>query len=198
MEVTDQEKDAPGSLRLGGAGHGEARGGPKFSGFAPGLSFGVRPVFAGRSRCHVRINGFGFDAATPVARKLNIRAGGDFFDYSTHFQEQGANVAVNLQLRTGHASVDWFPWKSFRVSPMVEFANNNRVRATAVIPAGDTFSLSGQEYISSLTDPLLGSGSVDFRKTSPGFTVGFGNIRPPDITSVSSWNWGSTMSANPD
>jgi hypothetical protein len=128
---------------------------------------------------HAGINGIGFDAATPVARRLNIRAGGDFFGYSTHFQEQGANVAVNLQMRTGHASVDWFPWKSFRVSPMVEFANNNRVRVTAVIPPGDSVSLNGQEYISSLTDPLHGSGSVDFRKTSPGLTIGFGNIHPP-------------------
>jgi hypothetical protein len=65
-----------------------------------------------------------------------------------------------------------------RLSPLVVFANNNRGRATAVIPAGETFPLNGEQYASSPTDPLHGSGSVDFRKTSPGFSLGFGNIAP--------------------
>jgi hypothetical protein len=128
---------------------------------------------------HAGLNGIGFDVATPIARKFNIRTGGDFFSYSANFQEEGANVAVDLHMCAGHASLDWFPWKSFRASPIVEFANNNRVRATAVIPPGDNVTLNGQEYISSPTDPLHGTGSVDFRKTSPGFTVGVGNVHPP-------------------
>jgi hypothetical protein len=38
--------------------------------------------------------------------------------------------------------------------------------------------LNGQDYISSFTDPLHGGGSVDFRKASPGFTLGMGNVIP--------------------
>jgi hypothetical protein len=127
---------------------------------------------------HAGLNGIGFDVATPFTRRFQIRAGGDFFSYSTHFQEQGASVAVNLRMRGGHASLDWFPWRGFRLSPMVEFANNNHVGATAAIPPRAKVTLNGQEYISSLTDPLHGSGSVDFRKTSPGLTVGLGNAHP--------------------
>lgn len=123
--------------------------------------------------------GSGFDVATILSTRLNLRAGSDFFAYSDTFAEEGANVDVNLRLRSGHASLDWFPFDGrFRLSPLVVFANNNNARGTALIPSGSTVTLSGQDYISSYTDPLHGSGSVSFRKVSPGFSLGFGNIIP--------------------
>jgi hypothetical protein len=128
---------------------------------------------------HTGFGGAGFDLATPLSRNFNVRAGSDFFSYSTTFQEQGANVAVNLHMQSGHASLDWFPFGGrFRLSPQMVFANNNRVRATALIPSGSAVTLNGQDYVSSFTDPLHGSGSVVFRKVSPGLTFGFGNIIP--------------------
>jgi hypothetical protein len=128
---------------------------------------------------HVGIGGAGFDIATPLSRNFNVRAGSDFFSYSTTFQEQGANVAINLHMQSGHTSLDWFPFGgSFRLSPQLVFANNNRVQATASIPSGSTITLNGQDYISSFADPLHGSGSVEFRRVSPGFSFGFGNIIP--------------------
>jgi hypothetical protein len=128
---------------------------------------------------HTGFGGAGFDIATPLSRVFNVRAGSDFFSYSTTFQEQGANVGINLHMQSGHASLDWFPFGGrFRLSPVVVFANNNRVLATALIPSGSTVTLNGQDYISSLTDPLHGSGSVEFRKVSPGFTFGLGDIIP--------------------
>lgn len=123
--------------------------------------------------------GAGFDIATPLARKFNLRAGANFFSYATSFQEQGANVAINLHMMSGHTALDWFPFGGrFRMSPQLIFANNNRIQATALIPSGSTVTLNGQNYISSYTDPLHGSGLIDFRKASPGFTFGFGNILP--------------------
>jgi hypothetical protein len=134
----------------------------------------------------VGLGGTGFDVATPLAIRFNLRAGGDFFNYATTFQEQGANVGVNLHLRSGHAALDWFPFGGhFRVSPQLVFGNNNRVLATAVIPSGSTVTLSGQDYISSYTDPLHGSGRIDFNKVSPGLSFGFGNIIPRDRSRVS-------------
>ncbi len=128
---------------------------------------------------HLGIAGGGFDVATPLATHFNLRAGADFFSYSDSFTEQGADVTAALQLRSGHANLDWFPFHNgLRISPMVNVVNNNTVRATALVPAGSTITLNGQDYTSSATDPLHGSGSVGFRKTSPGLTVGWGNIVP--------------------
>jgi hypothetical protein len=141
-----------------------------------GLGFATRVGFGGA----------GFDIATPLARKFNLRAGTDFFNYDTSFQEEGADVEVNLHLRSGHVTLDWFPFGGhLRLSPQLVFGNNNRVLATAVIPSGSTVTLNGQDYISSYSNPLHGSGRIDFHKVSPGFSFGFGNIIPRDRSHVS-------------
>jgi hypothetical protein len=145
----------------------------------PAVADNVRPFSRMGIDAHVGLNGIGFDVATNLSRKFNFRSGADFFSYGTSFQEQGANVTADLRLRSGHASLDWFPFGgSFRLSPLLVYGNGNRVIATALVPSGSTITLNGQDYISSLTDPLHGSGSVDFRKISPGFSLGFGNIIP--------------------
>ena len=125
--------------------------------------------------------GTGFDVATPLATKFNFRVGTDFFNYATTFQEQGANVGINLHLRSGHVALDWFPFGGhLRLSPQLVLGNNNRILATATIPSGSTVTLNGQDYISSYADPLHGSGRIDFRKISPGLSFGFGNLIPRD------------------
>jgi hypothetical protein len=136
-----------------------------------GLGLATRVGFAGT----------GFDVATPLATRFNLRAGTDFFNYATTFQEEGANVGINLRLRSGHAALDWFPFGGhFRLSPQLVFGNNNRILATAIIPSGSIVTLNGKDYISSYTDPLHGSGRIDFRKVSPGLSLGFGNFIPRD------------------
>jgi hypothetical protein len=128
---------------------------------------------------HAGLNGIGFDVATPLARKFNLRAGADFFSYNTSFTDQGADITIDLRLRSGHASLDWFPFGGrFRLSPLLVFGNNNLASGTALVPAGSTITLDGQDYISSYTDPLHGNGSIDFRKIAPGLSLGFGNIIP--------------------
>lgn len=127
----------------------------------------------------VGFNGVGADVATPLSRRLNLRVGGAAFKYSDTFVEQGANVTANLQLRSGHAMIDLFPFHNgFHVSPMLVYANNNNARGAVIVPAGSTITLNGSNYVSSTADPLHGSGSIDFRKTSPGLTVGWGNLVP--------------------
>jgi hypothetical protein len=125
--------------------------------------------------------GTGFDVATPLATRFNLRVGADFFSYATSLREEGANVGINLRMRSGHAALDWFPFGGhFRLSPLVVLGNNNRMLANAVIPSGSTVTLNGQDYISSYSDPLRGSGRIDFRKVSPGLSVGFGKFIPRD------------------
>jgi hypothetical protein len=138
-----------------------------------------RPLSALGFATRVGLAGTGFDIATPLATRFNLRAGGDFFSYATTFLEQGANIGVNVHLRSGHAAIDWFAFGGhFRLSPQLVFGNNNRILATAVIPSGSTVTLNGEDYISSYSDPLHGSGRIDFHKVSPGLSLGFGNVLP--------------------
>jgi hypothetical protein len=123
------------------------------------------------------LGGAGVDVVTPLARKFNVRAGAEYFSYSTTFRDQGADVAVQLRMQSGHASLDWLNFGGgIRLSPVVVFNNDNRAQATALVPPGNTVTLNGQDYVSSTTDPLHGAGSFDFHKVSPGFTLGWGNI----------------------
>jgi hypothetical protein len=146
---------------------------------APALPSTVPPFSSLGFSLYAGLGGAGLDLATPISRKFNLRAGPEYFSYSTTFQDQGANVAVQLRMQSAHASLDYFPFThQFRLSPIMVFANDNRARATALVPPGSTITLNGQDYLSSSTDPLHGAGSVDFRKVSPGFTVGWGNIIP--------------------
>ena len=151
----------------------------KFTAASPVLPRTFRPFSKIGIDSYAGIGGIGLDVAAALSRRFNLRAGSEYFGYSTTFVDQGANIAINVRMQSGHASLDWFPFSGgFRLSPLVVFANNNRVRATAMVAAGNTITLNGQDYVSSTTDPLHGAGSVDFRKTSPGFTVGWGNNIP--------------------
>jgi hypothetical protein len=38
--------------------------------------------------------------------------------------------------------------------------------------------MNGSNYVSSNSDPLRGSATVDFRRVAPGVTLGFGNLVP--------------------
>lgn len=128
---------------------------------------------------HVGINGIGADVALAFATHFNLRLGGQLFGYSTSFQEEGANVNATLRLGGGRASLDWFPFHNgFHVSPLIVFLNQTNVRATIIVPPGQTISLDNGDYRSSQTDPLHGSASVGVWKTSPGLTIGYGNIVP--------------------
>jgi hypothetical protein len=153
---------------------------------AIGAARSYRPFSSMGLGTRVGFGGIGFDLATPLAKTLNLRAGTDFFGYDTSFQEQGANVGITLHLRSSHGALDWFPFGGrFRVSPQIVFGNNNRILATAIIPSGSTITLNGQDYISSYTDPMRGSGRIDFRKVSPGLSFGFGNLIPRDRSHLS-------------
>ena len=122
--------------------------------------------------------GVGVEAAVPVLHKLNIRAGGNFISYSHAFHQDGVTYNGSLSWRSGEASVDWFPFGGFHVSPGLLFYNGNRITATALVPGGQTFTLSGTTYMSNAADPVNGSGAVNFTKVDPKITFGFGNLVP--------------------
>ena len=130
---------------------------------------------------NISIGGIGGEFAVAVQRHLNVRLGGQFFGYAGSFQEQGAIVNGNIRLGGGRGSLDWFPFHNgFHLSPSVFFLNQTAIRATVIVPPGEDVSVGGGDYVSSNADPLHGSASIGLRKTSPGFTIGWGNLIPRD------------------
>lgn len=147
----------------------------------------VMPVAAGRSGpfsalavgVNVGLLGVGFEAATPLSNHLNLRAGGNFFNFSDTFSTDGVNYNANLRFRSADASVDWFPWANgFHVSPGALLYNGNQVTARTAVPADNTFTLNNTTYLSSPSDPVSGNGSLTFSKAAPKITIGFGNMIP--------------------
>jgi hypothetical protein len=139
------------------------------SGF-PGIGVGVK----------VGLFGVGVEGAVPVGRHLNVRGGGNFFNYSDTLTQDGINYAASLRFRSGEASLDWFPWAGgFHISPGALLYDDNQVSGSANVAAGKTFTLNDTTYTSSATDPVTGTGGLTFpNKTAPKLTVGWGNLVP--------------------
>ena len=144
----------------------------------------IRPFSALGIDAKVGANGIGFDVATPLAPKLNLRGGASFFGYTVdNLVEDGFNIKGNLTLRSVNASVDWFPFSNgFRISPGIMLYNGNRFHGTATVPAGSTITLNNTDYTSDPSDPLVATfDSPNNRfgnRVGPTITTGWGNIIP--------------------
>src|SRR6185312_10078030 len=106
--------------------------------------------------------GIGFQAATPLAARLNLSGGANFFSYNDNLTIDGLHYKANLHLRSAEASLDWFPLGGFHISPGALLYNGNQVTGNAAVPGGETFTLN----------------DVNFNKAAPKLTVGFGNMLP--------------------
>ncbi len=123
--------------------------------------------------------GVGAEAATPLTFRSNLRAGFNLFSYDRGFNKDGITYAGQLRFHSIEAHYDWFPFGgSFHVSPGVLVYNGNQIAANASVPGGKTFTLNNTPYASDPTDPITGTGKVDFAKAGPMFTVGWGNLLP--------------------
>jgi hypothetical protein len=123
--------------------------------------------------------GAGFQVATPLSRNFNLRGGANFFSFTYDFGTDGADYNFDLQLRSGQASLDWFPFRgSFHVSPGL-IVYKSQLSGTATMPAGKSFLLGSESFTSSPTDPVHGDASLTFsRSLMPLLTFGLGNIIP--------------------
>jgi hypothetical protein len=142
-------------------------------------------VHAGKSRNEVGIAvkisslGAGAEVGVPLGQKFNVRGGFNALSYSRGFDKDGIHYAGNLSWRSGEANLDWFPFGGrFRLSPGLLLYNGNKVTATSTVPGGKTFTLNNVTYTSKASDPVHGTGNLDFTKAAPTFRIGFGNLIP--------------------
>jgi hypothetical protein len=121
--------------------------------------------------------GYGGQIATPIVRWLNLRAGIDLFNFDYGLGVDGANYEGELHLKSGQASVDFFPCHcGFHLSPGVMIFRS-AASASVTVPGGSTFELGNQAFTSSASDPVSGSANINFTRTMmPMFTFGFSNM----------------------
>jgi hypothetical protein len=122
--------------------------------------------------------GAGIEVATPLTRRLNVRGGFNMMRLDHTFTDSGIQYSGQLRFQSAEAHLDWFPFWGFHVSPGVLFYNGNHINAIAMVPGGQTFSVSGTTYESDPTAPVTGTGKLDFVKVAPSLMLGVGNLIP--------------------
>jgi hypothetical protein len=142
---------------------------------APRSAEGPRRIGLGAK---ISLLGIGGEAAVRVSNRINVRGGGNFFNYSRGFDKDGINYAGQLAFRSAEAHLDWFPLGGFHLSPGLLFYNDNHIAATATVGSGQQFTLGGASYTSSAANPITGTAKVGFNKVAPSFLLGFGNLIP--------------------
>jgi hypothetical protein len=122
--------------------------------------------------------GVGIEVATPLAKKFNVRTGFNMFRFSHSITDGGIHYDGQLHFQSAEAHLDYYPFGGFHISPGILFYNGNQIAASAAVPGGQTFSVGGTTYQSEGSDPVTGTGKLNFVKVSPSIMVGVGNLIP--------------------
>jgi hypothetical protein len=121
--------------------------------------------------------GMGIEIATPLAGRINLRSGFNFFAFNDPFSIDGVNYTARLHLQSSQTTLDWFVG-GFHISPGVLYVKNS-MSAPAFVGPGQTFVLGTQTFLNSVDDPVTGSSSVVFPRTfAPLLLIGYGNLLP--------------------
>jgi hypothetical protein len=121
--------------------------------------------------------GTGIEIATPVAGRINLRSGFNFFAFTDPYSMDGVNYDARMRLQSSQTTLDWFVGK-FHISPGFLYFKSSMTAPNSVGP-GRTFVLGTQTFLNSVDDPVTGSSSVIFPRTfAPLLLFGYGNLLP--------------------
>ena len=121
--------------------------------------------------------GGGIELAARVTHHSNLRAGFNMISYSRTFNKDGIAYQGELDFKTVEAHYDIFPFAGrFHISPGVLAYIGDPITASLKVPAGQSFSLGGQQFFSDSTTPVTGNGKIDFNRVAPTITAGWGNL----------------------
>jgi hypothetical protein len=131
----------------------------------------------------VSSSGVNVQTAVIVSQHLNIRGFGNTFKYTVkNIAANDFNATGKINLVSAGVALDYFPWArhGFRVSPGIQFHNENGVDATLTAAGGTSFTLNDVTYYASKTNPVTGAASLNLHKNKidPMMTIGWGNMIP--------------------
>jgi hypothetical protein len=127
--------------------------------------------------------GVNLQTATNLNRYLNLRASGNFFNYTaSNISTNGFNMTGKVNLASAGLSLDYFPnpRSGFRVSPGLLFYNQNNVSAFGVGAPGSSIKLNQQTFYTDSVNPLNASANLGLNTHQQAFTLttGWGNLIP--------------------
>jgi hypothetical protein len=121
--------------------------------------------------------GTGVEIATPLAGRINLRSGFNFFAFNDPFSIDGVGYDARLRLQSSQTTVDWFMGR-FHISPGFLYFKSGMSAPVSVGP-GQTFVLGTQTFLNSVDDSVIGSSSVIYPRTfAPLLLFGYGNLLP--------------------
>lgn len=113
--------------------------------------------------------GLGLEAAWRPIPWMDLRAGGNLYDYEESGSQAGINYDATLQLSTYYLTANFlFPASPFRIS-VGGFSNSNEVQMISA--ENSTFNIGGTSY--SAADVGTLSSITSFDSTSPYLGAGF-------------------------
>ncbi|WP_058185624.1 hypothetical protein [Terracidiphilus gabretensis] len=120
--------------------------------------------------------GIGIKGAVILTRTIDARVMGNFLSFTTpNFDVDGTKATGTLRLASLQTAVDFYPRNSiWRLSAGALLWNGNQISAKGIEQPGTSFTLDGQTYYSSNSDPVGGSGVVGLHTNEPAFTASFG------------------------
>jgi hypothetical protein len=139
----------------------------------------TRPFSALGVGFKIGIGGVGFDVATPLAKRFNIRGGAGFFNYNINSTVNNEPVVGSLKLNNAEVMLDWFPFNgSFRLAGGMTIYNNTAVSGTVTVAPGQTIKINNTTYTSApAPNAINGTLSAKFGgDVAPRFTLGWGNL----------------------
>jgi hypothetical protein len=138
----------------------------------------TRPFSALGVGVKIGLGGIGFDVATPLAKRFNIRGGAGFLSYNASETVNNQTVNANLKLNNAEVMLDWFPFNgSFRLAAGMTIYNNTGVTGSTTVAGGKTITIGGTSYTSDPSAPITPNVSAKFGGNAvPRFTLGWGNL----------------------
>ena len=116
--------------------------------------------------------GGGIELAHAFTDTLGFRVSANGLNFNSNQTYDSINYDGKLKLESGQLLLDWFPFSSnFRLSAGAMY-NGNKLTLDGKPSAGGTFTINGTSYSSSEIGAL--NGKVDFRKTAPYVSLGYG------------------------
>jgi hypothetical protein len=140
---------------------------------AAGILFGASPLsFAGTGAAiKIGSTGLGAEVTTSLSGKLNLRLGGNFFNYSYSGTDGDIDYDYDLKLKSFSGLIDLHPsGGSFRLSGGL-LANRNALDAAGT--STGSYSIGNGSYTRAQVGTL--SGRIEFKKAAPYAGLGFGN-----------------------